>query len=123
MPASPSEALATLYERLAPDPNDLVSGKADANVFETFKDLKTAAHPDRIGDLEGEDFFTRGLLAHALFLDWQGYREAKFLADRIRNHMVHQLRDEETPHHDLFRLLEALTRFCDAWKRVSKEED
>lgn len=123
MPASVPDAFAALYEQLAPSPADLVSGTAEASVFETFKDLKAAAHPERIVGLTGGDYLTRGLLAHALFLDWRGRREAQFLLDRTRQHMMTQLRDEETPHPDLFRLLEALTRFCEAWKNVDTVEE
>ncbi|MDH3456114.1 MAG: hypothetical protein OER90_04665 [Gemmatimonadota bacterium] len=123
MPVSVPDAFAALYAQLAPTPADLVSGTAEASVFETFKDVKAAARPERIAGLTGDDYSTRGLLAHALFLDWRGRREAQFLLDRTRHHMMTQLRDEESPHPDLFRLLEALTRFCDAWKHTSTDEE
>jgi hypothetical protein len=123
MPVSAPDAFATLYEELAPSPADLVSGTAEASVFETFKEVRAAAHPERIAGLTGGDYFTRGVLAHALFLGWRERREAQFLLDRTRHHMMTQLRDEETPHPDLFRLLEALTRFCDAWKHAATDED
>ncbi len=123
MPASVPDAFAALYQQLAPSPADLVSGTAEAAVFETFKDVKAASHPERIANLTDADYFTRGLLAHALFLDWRGRREAEFLLERIRHHMMTQLRDEETPHADLFRLLEALTRFSDAWKHATTGDE
>ncbi len=108
-------AFSALYEQLAPDSKDLMGGDADSEIFEAFKDLREVAHPARIAAVEG-DYVGRGLMAHALFLSWKEYREAAFLLERARHHMMDQLRGGSTPQPDVYRLAEALTRFCDAWK-------
>lgn len=122
MADTPQQAFKALYEQLAPDSKDLMGGDADSEIFEAFKDLREVAHPARIGALEG-DYVGRGLLAHALFLDWREYREAGFLLERARHHMMDQLRGGETPHPEVYRLTEALTRFCDAWKSAEGTAD
>lgn len=119
MPRKPVEAFADVYERAMPTPQDLVGREADAEVFEAFKDVKAAAHPERIAELAGAEYVGRGLLAHALFLTWRDRREAEFLLDAVRQHMMTQLRDRSTPHPNMYRLLEALTRFCDGWNRAA----
>jgi hypothetical protein len=116
MADSPQHAFSAVYERLAPDSKDLMGGDADSDVFAAFKNLREIAHPSRIAAID-EDYVGRGLLAHALFLSWRGYREAAFLLERARHHMMEQLRGGSTPGPDVYRLSEALTRFCDAWKR------
>ena len=63
------------------------------------------------------------LLAHALFLSWRGYNEAAFLLERARHHMMDQLRGGNTPQPDVYRLTEALTRFCDAWKQADESSE
>jgi hypothetical protein len=118
MPATAPEAFATLYHRLAPGEKDLVNDEIHAGVFEAFKDVKAAAHPDLIADIAGEDYVRRGLMAQALFLSWRDRQEGDFLLERVRDHMMEQLRDERTPLPSIYRLGEALTRFCDAWREV-----
>ncbi|MDH3292425.1 MAG: hypothetical protein OEO20_15455 [Gemmatimonadota bacterium] len=112
------EAFAELHERLGPGPKDLMSGDVDASLIEAFKDVRTAAHPDRIAAVSRSDYIGRGMLAHALFLDWRDRHEVDFLLDQVRQHMMTQLRDDATPHPDVYRLAEALTRLATAWKRV-----
>lgn len=123
MPTTPEQAFASMYAELAPGPDSLMSGKVDAGVLEAFKDIRAAAHPERIRSIASPDFVARGLLAHALFLDWRDRREGAFLLEQARQHMMVQLRDQQTPNPDLYRLMEALTRFCAAWKRQSGEDD
>lgn len=118
MTRSPADAFTEVHERLGPGPKDLMSGEVDAELIEAFKDVRTAAHPDRIAAVPRADHVGRGLLAHALFLDWRDRRDAEFLLDQVRQHMMAQLRDEETPHADVYRLAEALTRLVTAWKRA-----
>ena len=117
MADDPQKAFSALYEQLAPDSKDLMGGDADSEIFEAFKHLREAAHPTRIAALE-EDYIGRGLMAHALFLSWKEHREAAFVLERARHHMMDQLRAGVTPQPDVYRLTEALTRFCDAWKRA-----
>lgn len=116
MADSPQKAFSSVYDRLAPDSKDLMGGEADSEVFAAFKDLREIAHPSRIAALD-DDYVGRGLMAHALFLSWRGFREATFLLERSRHHMMEQLRSGSTPGPDVYRLSEALTRFCDAWRR------
>jgi hypothetical protein len=116
MGRTPAEAFADAYARIGPDSSDLMRGDVDAAVLEAFKDVKAAAHPDRIVQMETPDFAGRGLLAHALFLDWRNRREAECLLDAARQHMMAQLRENRVPHPDVYRLAEALSRLCDAWK-------
>jgi len=123
MPTTPQDAFASLYEELAPGPQELVSRKVDAGVLEAFKDIRAAAHPERIRRVAAPDYHARALLAHALFLGWEERREAAFLLEHTRQHMLNQLRDQQTPNPDVYRLMEALTRFCDAWKRQTGEDD
>jgi hypothetical protein len=118
MTRSPTDAFTEIYERLGPGPKDLMSGDVDASLIEAFKDVRAAAHPDRIAAVTRPDHVGRGLLAHALFLDWRDRHEAEFLLDQVRQHMMAQLRDDATPHPDVYRLAEALTRLATAWKRV-----
>jgi hypothetical protein len=117
MARAPVEAFAEAYERIGPDSRDLMSGEVEAAVLEAYKDVKAAAHPDLIVRLDPPDFAGRGLLAHALFLDWRAQREAEFLLDAARQHMMSQLRENRVPHPHVYRLAEALTRFCDAWRQ------
>ncbi|NIN12389.1 MAG: hypothetical protein GTO61_13465 [Gemmatimonadales bacterium] len=117
MAATAQEAFTTLYERLAPSSKDLMGGDADSKVFEAFKDLRDVVHPDRIAALEG-DYVGRGLMAHGLFLGWRDHKEAGFLLEQTRHHMMDQLRSGQTPLPDVYRLAEALTQFCDAWRKV-----
>ena len=123
MPTTHQDAFASLYNELAPGPKELMSGNIDAGVLEAFKDIKAAAHPERIQKVAAPDYLARGLLAHALFLGWEDRREAAFLLEQARQHMMNQLRDQQTPNPDVYRLMEALTRFCDAWRRQTGEED
>jgi len=122
MTRPPAEAFASVYEQFGPDSRHLMSGDVDATVLEAFKDVRTAAHPDRIARIAGPDFAGRGLLAHALFLDWRNRREAEYVLDAARQHMMTQLRENRVPHPDVYRLAEALTRFCDAWKQSAGAE-
>ena len=115
MADTPQQAFSALYEQLAPDSKDLMGSDADSEIFEAFKDLREVAHPAGIAALEG-DYIGRGLMAHALFLSWKEYKEAAFLLERARHHMMDQLRGGNTPQPDVYRLTEALTRLCDAWK-------
>ena len=117
MAETPQQAFSIAYEQLAPDSKDLLGGEADSEVFEAFKDLREIVHPSRITALD-DDYVGRGLMAHALFLSWRGHREAAFVLERARHHMMDQLRSGSTPRPDVYRLSEALTRFCDAWKRT-----
>jgi len=117
MARAPVEAFAEAYERIGPDSRDLMSGEVEAAVLEAYKDVKAAAHPDLIVQLDPPDFAGRGLLAHALFLDWRAQREADFLLDAARQHMMSQLRENRVPHPHVYRLAEALARFCDAWRQ------
>lgn len=117
MAESPQQAFKVVYDQLAPDSKDLLGGEADSEVFEAFKDLREIAHPSRIAALD-DDYVGRGLMAHALFLGWREHGEAAFLLERARHHMMDQLRGGTTPRPDVYRLSEALTRFCDAWKRT-----
>jgi len=117
-----TEAFASVYEQIGPDSRHLMSGDVEASVLEAFKDVKAAAHPDRVARIEAPDFAGRGLLAHALFLDWRNRREAEYLLDAARQHMMTQLRENRVPHPDVYRLAEALTRFCDAWKHSAGAE-
>ncbi len=123
MDTSVQEAFVEQYSRSEPTPGDLMSGDTDAAVFEAFKEVKAAAHPHRIAELAGQDFMGRGMLAHALFLGWRDRSEAEFLLRRVRQHMLDQLRDAITPHPAVYRLSDALTRFCDAWKGAAGESD
>ncbi len=123
MPATAQDAFASLYGELAPGPQELVSRKVDAGVLEAFKDIRAAAHPDRIRSVSAPDYQARGLLAHALFLGWEERREAAYLLERTRQHMLDQLRDQQTPNPEVYRLMEALTRFCDAWRRQTGEDE
>jgi hypothetical protein len=122
MADTPQKAFSALYERLAPDSKDLMGGDADSEIFEAFKDLREVAHPARIAAVEG-DYVGRGLMAHALFLSWREYKEAAFLLERARHHMMDQLRGGNTPQPDVYRLTEALTRFCDAWKPADNSSE
>lgn len=122
MTRPPAEAFASLYEQIGPDSRHLMSGSVDATVLEAFRDVKAAAHPDRIAQMETPDFAGRGLLAHALFLDWRNRREAEYLLDTARQHMMVQLRENRVPHPDVYRLAEALSRFCDAWRHSEGAE-
>jgi hypothetical protein len=122
MADTPQKAFSALYEQLAPDSKDLMGGDADSEIFEAFKDLREVAHPARIAAMEG-DYVGRGLMAHALFLSWKEYREAAFLLERARHHMMDQLRGGNTPQPDVYRLTEALTRFCDAWKPADESSE
>jgi len=117
MTRSPVEAFADAYARIGPDSRDLMSGDVAADVLEAYKDVKAAAHPDLIVEMDPPDHAGRGLLAHALFLDWRAQREAEFLLDATRQHMLSQLRENLVPHPSVYRLAEALTRFCDAWRQ------
>jgi phosphoglycolate phosphatase-like HAD superfamily hydrolase len=110
------EAFARAYTRLAPAPDALVSDEVRAEILEAFRDVRTAAHPDRILEIGGADYRARGLLAHALFLAWDERGEAAFLLERVREHMMRQLRDERTPIPQVYALLEALSRLSAAWK-------
>jgi hypothetical protein len=112
----------SVYERLGPGSSDLLGGEADAAVFEAFKAVRDAAHPDRIARMQPVDYVGRGLLAHALFLDWRERREAEFLLDAVRQQMLAQLREDRLPHPDVYRLGEALTRFCEAWRKSGEIE-
>ena len=123
MPTTHHDAFASLLDELAPGPQELVSGKVDAGILEAFKDIKSAAHPERIRNVAAPDYPARALLAHALFLGWEERREAAFLLEQTRQHMMSQLRDQQTPNPDVYCLMEALTRFCDAWRRQTGEED
>ncbi len=123
MTRSPTDAFADAVEQLAPASGDLLGGEADAAVFEAFKAVRSAAHPDVILRMQPVDYVGRGLLAHALFLDWRERREAEFLLDAIRQHMLAQLREDRLPHPDVYRLGEALTRFCDAWRKSSSADE
>ncbi len=114
------EAFAELHERLGPGTKDLMSGDVDASLIEAFKDVRAAAHPDRIAAVSRSDHVGRGLLSHALFLDWRDRHEAEFLLDQVRQHMMGQLRDDATPHPDVYRLAEALTRLVTAWRRTEE---
>ena len=116
MATTAPEAFAALSRQLAPGDKDLVNDAIHASVFEAFKDVKAAAHPDLIAEIAGQDLVGRGLMAHALFLAWDDRREGEFLLGRTRDHMMAQLREEKTPHPHVYRLSEALTRFCDAWR-------
>lgn len=121
MATTAPEAFAALSQQLAPGDKDLVNDAIHASVFEAFKDVKSAAHPDRIAEIVGRDFIARGLMAHALFLAWNDRREGEFLLERVREHMMTQLRDGKTPLPYVYQLGESLTRFCDAWKMVESE--
>ena len=123
MSATHQDAFATLYDELAPGPQELVSGNVDAGVLEAFRDIKAAAHPERIRSVAAPDYHARGLLAHGLFLGWEERREAAFLLEQARQHMMNQLRDQQTPNPDVYRLMEAPTRFCDAWRRQTGEDE
>ncbi len=122
MTRSPTDAFVSAYETLGPGSSDLLGGEADAAVFEAFKAVRAAAHPDRIVRMQPVDYVGRGLLAHALFLDWRERREAEFLLDTVRQHMLAQLREDRLPHPDVYRLGEALTRFCEAWRNSGESE-
>jgi hypothetical protein len=37
--------------------------------------------------------------------------------------MMAQLRDRQTPNPDVYRLMEALTRFCEAWRQQTGDEE
>lgn len=118
MPRSPTDAFQDIFERLGPGTKELMSGDVDASLIEAFKDVRTAAHPDRIAAVPKTDHVGRGLLAHALFLDWRDRYEAEFLLDQVRQHMMAQLRDDATPNADVYRLAEALTRLVTSWRRA-----
>jgi hypothetical protein len=122
MPVPAPEAFAGLYERLAPSAADLVDDRVRTEVLEAFKDVKAAAHPDAIAEIAGSDYVGRGLMAHALFLAWDDRREASFLLEGARDHMMKQLREEHTPTPQVYRLLEALTRLCGAWRAAGYGE-
>jgi hypothetical protein len=122
MTRSATDAFTAAVGQLAPASGDLLGGEADAAVFEAFKAVRAAAHPDVILGMQPVDYVGRGLLAHALFLHWRERREAEFLLDGIRQHMLAQLRENRLPHPDVYRLGEALTRFCDAWRRSGGDE-
>ena len=115
MERSAADAFAEACTRLSPESSDLMGG-VDAVVFEAFKEVRSAAHPDRIMAMEPPDYMGRGLLAHALFLGWRDFAEAEFLLDAVRQHMLADLRDDRVPHADVYRLAHALDRFCHAWK-------
>ncbi|MGD8726788.1 MAG: hypothetical protein PVH40_04035 [Gemmatimonadales bacterium] len=117
------EAFAAVHDRLAPGSEELVRGTVDASVLEAFKDVRAAAHPERIASIAAPDYPARGLLAHALFLGWTERREAAYLLEEARQHMMTQLRDQQTPNPHVYALMEALTRFCDAWRRQIGEDD
>ena len=121
MADDPQQAFSAVYEQLGPNSKDLMGGDADSDVFAAFKDLRSIAHPSRIAALD-DDYVGRGLMAHALFLSWREHREAAFLLERARHHMMEQLRSGSTPRPDVYRLSEALTRFCDAWKQTEAGE-
>ena len=116
MATTAPEAFAALSQQLAPGDKELINDDIHASVFEAFKDVRAAAHPDLIAAIAGQDLVGRGLMAHALFLAWDDRREGEFLLGRTRDHMMAQLREEKTPHPHVYRLSEALTRFCDAWR-------
>lgn len=122
MQATAQQAFAEVYERLAPGPSDLVNEGVHAEVFEAFRDVKAAVHPELVADISGRDYVGRGLMAHALFLAWNDRREGEFLLEQVRDHMMSQLRDEKTPLAHIYRLCEALTRFCDSWRAVDEQE-
>jgi len=121
MTVTAPDAFAALYTRLAPGEQDLVNDDIHATVFEAFKDVRTAAHPDLIAEIGGQDYVGRGLMAHALFLSWRDRREGEFLLERVREHMMGQLREDKTPLPHIYRLGEALTRFCESWKTVENK--
>ena len=116
MDRSAADAFADAFTRLGPSTSDLMGAGVDAVVFETFKAVRDAAHPDRITHMDPPDFAGRGLLAHALFLAWRDFPEAEFLLDAVRQHMLAGLREDRVPHAAVYRLADALTHFCHAWK-------
>jgi hypothetical protein len=116
MDRTAADAFAEAWTRLSPETSDLMGGSVDAVVFEAFKEVRAAAHPDRIVGMDPPDFMGRGLLAHALFLGWRDFAEAEFLLGAVRQHMLGDLRENRVPHGDVYRLAHALERFCHAWK-------
>ena len=116
MERSATDAFADASRRLSPDSDDLMGGDVDAVVFEAYKSLRDAAHPDRIVGMDPPDFTGRGLLAHALFLGWRDFEEAEHLLGAVRHQMTQTLRGDRVPHPDVYRLAHALERFCNAWR-------
>jgi len=123
MSTNPQAAFAALFDELAPTPQDLVGTAVDASVLESYRDVRASAHPDHIRGIHAPDYAARGLLAHALLLGWRERGEAAFLLERARQHMLDQLRSQQTPHPAVYQLAEALTRFCDAWRRQTGEDE
>ena len=96
---------------------DLVNGGVPAAVAAAFLDIKAAASPANIRELQRfKDWTARRLLAHALFLHWSDVEEASDLYELVGDHIREHLEGGGSVFPEIAALHFALNQFCVAHK-------